>query len=87
MRLDLSLDLPALLLDELDEAANACHLTARQFVEESVHSVLASRRLPRIEPGRCGAAMCGTKGHEDEDTASESAVCEHTILMPEVEAL
>ncbi len=48
MTLDFALTLPDELYRELIEAAKDCQCSPKQFAEESLHSVLASRRLPRI---------------------------------------
>lgn len=56
------INLPTELGRELKAAAAACALGDEKispalFAQEAVESVLASRRLPRIAPGRCGARL------------------------------
>lgn len=62
----MELDLSTEMLDELQQAAKDCGISPRVFATEALESVLASRRLPYVDEGRCGPQMCGTR-NEDED--------------------
>lgn len=55
MKLTLNLDLPEPLFNELRTAAQYCAITPSAFAEQTIEAALATRRLPRIEAGRCGA--------------------------------
>ncbi len=61
MELTFSLNLPDALAQELEDAARQSHCTPKIFAAESLESVLASRRLPRVPPAalgpRIGAAV------------------------------
>jgi len=59
---EMELELGAEMMNELTEAARDCQLTPRQFAIESLESVLASRRLPRVECGSHGAFTSGWRG-------------------------
>jgi hypothetical protein len=46
-----SVSLPDVLAQELLEAARECRCSPKIFAAQSVESVLASRRLPKVTPG------------------------------------
>jgi hypothetical protein len=75
MELTLTLELPDGLYQELLDAAVESRCTPKMFAAESVESVLASRRLPKVSQGRCGARLADP----------ETALREHRILLPESE--
>jgi hypothetical protein len=54
MELTVVLNLPDELYSELVTASRIAHCSPTQFAVESVHSTLASRRLPRVEVGSHG---------------------------------
>jgi hypothetical protein len=63
------------LFDELQRAAdrlNEPNFSAADFATEAIESVLASRRLPRVAPGRNGARI-----------TTEPATVTHRVLLPE----
>jgi len=62
----MELELGQEMLAELHQAAKDCGISPHVFATEALESVLASRRLPYVDEGRCGPQMCGTR-HEDED--------------------
>ena len=57
MEITVTFTLPELLANELKAACRECEMPINQFAAESVESVLASRRLPGIQVGRCGARV------------------------------
>jgi len=54
MELNFSMTLTEELYAELIDGCQECQCSPKQFAAESLESVLASRRLPRVEAGRCG---------------------------------
>jgi hypothetical protein len=58
----MELELGAEMMNELTDAARECQITPRQFALESLESVLASRRLPKVYVPELtqGARMRGT---------------------------
>lgn len=54
MQLSFSLTLSEELYAELIDGCQECACSPKQFAAESLESVLASRRLPKVEAGRCG---------------------------------
>lgn len=71
MELSFSLTLPDALYQELIDGCQECRCSPKEFAAQSVESVLASRRLPRVEAGRCGPRFGVTVGVE-RDTEPES---------------
>ena len=57
MRIELSLDLPLPLIEELDKAARECRVHPTLFCAEAIESTLASRRISFMPRGRLGARM------------------------------
>jgi hypothetical protein len=55
--LTFTLDLNEVMLAELVDAARECRCSPKIFAAESLESVLASRRLPRVPPARNGARV------------------------------
>lgn len=53
-RLTLDIDIPTPLFDELTAASREARIHPTLFAAECLESVLASRRLEFIRPGRCG---------------------------------
>lgn len=60
MQLTFSVLLPDELYRELMEACRECECSPKRFAAESIESVLASRRLPRVAEAR----MHGARMHE-----------------------
>lgn len=54
MELNFSLTLTEELYRELIDGCRDCNCSPKQFAAESLESTLASRRLPKVEAGRCG---------------------------------
>jgi hypothetical protein len=52
-----AVELPEELHGELNAAAKECAITPARFAAEAIHSVLASRRLESIAPGKLGARV------------------------------
>jgi hypothetical protein len=80
VELNLTLTLPDALYNELLDGCREASCHPKIFAAEALQSVLASRRLPKVEMGRYGARMRGTSGgtgHEDE---TELVLTEHRIL-------
>jgi len=80
------INLPHELGLELRAAAAACALgdekiSAALWAQEAVESVLASRRLPRIAPGRYGARVNGVE--KPEEPPEPYRVCLPEDLMQE----
>lgn len=74
MTLEFSMTLPDAMFHELNEAARECKCSPTQFVAESLESVLAERRLPRVRPGTHGAWTSGfTKQREKPEAEVEEA--------------
>lgn len=68
--MQITITLPRELGRELKAAAAACALGDERispalFAQEAVESVLASRRLPKIAPGKYGARVIGAEKPED----------------------
>jgi hypothetical protein len=66
----ITITLPRELGRELKAAAAACafgdeRLSPALWAQEAVESVLASRRLPKIAPGRYGARVIGAEKPEE----------------------
>jgi len=57
VQLDLSLDLPDPLYQELLEAAFECRVSPKIFAAECVESVIATRRLPAVKESPHGARI------------------------------
>jgi hypothetical protein len=53
-RLTLDIDIPTPLFEELTKASKEALIHPNLFCAEAIESVLASRRLEFIRPGRCG---------------------------------
>ena len=66
MELLFAVTLPDALFNELTNAAKECSVSPTVFAAEAIHSVLASRRLPHVTVGRCGARVQGTTRACDE---------------------
>jgi hypothetical protein len=88
MLLTLEMALPDELHSELEDAARACQLTARDFVAECVQAILAERRLPRVytPPLTQGPRMRGTsRDYEDVEPefedAEDAGIVAHRILL------
>ena len=64
MQLDLSLDLPDPLYQELLNAALECRVSPKIFASQAVEVVLAGRRLESIPSGRCGPRIGKADFHE-----------------------
>lgn len=82
MQLDFSLTLPEALYQELIADCRACEVSPKQYAAEALESVIASRRLPKVEMGTHGAftsGMCGAARHAGED--KEMVLTEHRILL------
>jgi hypothetical protein len=82
MKLDFSLTLPEALYAQLIEDCQSCEVSPKQYAAEALETVLASRRLPKVELGRNGAftsGMCGAARHAGED--KEMVLTEHRILL------
>lgn len=82
----MELELGAEMMNELTEAARECGISQRQFALESLESVLASRRLPRMETaGGYGGRHYGhLPKHEDErefEDAAEAGLVVHGFLL------
>jgi hypothetical protein len=71
---ELIVDLPEAMLDELRLAARERSCSPRQFAIETLESAIASRRLPKIEAGR-------RKSPAQEITDIEITLTEHRILL------
>jgi hypothetical protein len=71
---ELIVDLPEAMLDELRLAARERSCSPRQFAIETLESAIASRRLPKIEDGR-------RKSPAQEITDIEITLTEHRILL------
>jgi predicted RNA-binding protein associated with RNAse of E/G family len=76
------------MMRELMEAARDCQLTPRQFAIESLESVLASRRLPKVyvpaltQGPRMRGTSRGTVEDEPEfEDAAEAGLVTHRILL------
>lgn len=54
MEFNFSVSLPDVMFQELLEAARESRCSPTIFAAQSVESVLASRRLPRVTPGSIG---------------------------------
>lgn len=68
MQLSFSLTLPDALYRELMESCRTCSCSPKEFAAQSLEAVLASRRLPKIRAGRCGARFGpGVSREADED--------------------
>jgi hypothetical protein len=67
VELNLSLNLPDVMFQELVEAARECQCSPKIFAAQSVESVLASRRLPRVTPGSIGPRV-GTAEVEEAES-------------------
>ena len=68
MELNFSLILPDALFKELEDAARECRCSPKIFAAQSVESVLASRRLPRVTPGEHGARIATPEIEEMEQS-------------------
>jgi hypothetical protein len=69
MELNFSVTLTEELYRELIEGCRDCACSPKQVAAESLESVLASRRLPRVEAGRCGPRIGGGFERETEPEA------------------
>jgi hypothetical protein len=65
----LDLELPAALHGELIEAAKEARCNPEVFAGECVESVLATRRLPRVQPGAHGPRIATREIEEVEPLA------------------
>jgi hypothetical protein len=66
VELNFSLSLPDSLYEELIAGCQECSCSPKQFAAESLESVLASRRLPRVTPGSHGPHVRAGKTEEVE---------------------
>jgi hypothetical protein len=69
---ELIVNLPEVMLDELRLAAQERRCTPHQFAIETLESAIASRRLPKVEMGTHGAFTSGMRGvvrHKNEEEA------------------
>jgi hypothetical protein len=79
------INLPTELGRELKAAAAACafgdeRLSPALWAQEAVESVLASRRLPKIAPGRYGARVIGAE--KPEESPEPYRLCLPEDLVP-----
>lgn len=65
MTLDFTVTLTDELYRELIEATKECQCSPKQFAAESLESVLASRRLPKVKLGKHGARIGRPEADED----------------------
>jgi hypothetical protein len=75
VELIISLTLPDELYNELIDGCRERRCSPKQFAAESLESVLASRRLPRVKPGGHGARI-GTAEIEDREPEGYPVRCE-----------
>jgi hypothetical protein len=57
MRLNISCELPTLLVDELHKAASESRTTPETFAAQTIEAGLAARRLPKIQAAPYGARI------------------------------
>ena len=80
VKLAFTLDVPELLIRELEQAVRDCQLSASEFCAESVEAALSSRRLRRLPAARHGAFTSGVAGTRE--LKPEAGLVVHGILIP-----
>lgn len=82
--MELIVDLPEVMLDELRLAARDRGCSPRQFAIETLESAIASRRLSKVDVGTHGPQMCRTRGraaNEDEDAMEPEGYPVHGVKL------
>jgi hypothetical protein len=72
---ELIVELPAEMIDELRMAARERNCSPCVFAIETLHAAMASRRLPHVDAGRNGARP-GQRSHDE-----IAVLTEHRILI------
>ena len=78
MTLDFSLTLSDELYADLIADCQECSCSPKQWASEAVESVIASRRLPKVNAAPQGARFGRALQDERE---IEASLCEHRILL------
>jgi hypothetical protein len=79
MRLNISCELPTLLVDELNRAASESRTTPETFAAQTIEAGLAARRLPKIQAAPYGARVAGW---QPKVTTNDAPVSERGPLLP-----
>jgi hypothetical protein len=79
MRLNISCELPTLLVDELQKAAAESRTTPETFAAQTIEAGLAARRLPKIQAAPYGARVAGW---QPKVTANDAPISEGGPLSP-----
>jgi hypothetical protein len=78
MRLNISCELPTLLVDELHKAASESRTTPETFAAQTIEAGLAARRLPKIQAAPYGARVAGWQPK----VTNDAPVSESGPLLP-----
>jgi hypothetical protein len=85
MRLNISCELPTLLVDELYRAASESRTSPETFAAQTIEAGLAARRLPKIQAGAHGPRIAA--GWQPKIAANEVALRDAPLLPAEVPTL